>query len=130
MRNYWPRKFLRFLASGVANTAITYCLYLVFLHFTSAQWSYAIAFFLGVGLAYFLQRKFVFQTRGPQLGYLWVLAVYMLQFFLGLILLSFWVHVLDYPVELAPIFTVIVTIPVTYLLSARVFASKPKEKKN
>ena len=55
---------LRFLAAGALNTGLTYMLYLLLLQAFAYAVSYSVAFVVGIGLSYLLNRWFVFQAGG------------------------------------------------------------------
>jgi putative flippase GtrA len=115
---------LRFLASGAANTLITWAVYAALLLVLPYRWSYTLAYALGIGLAYLLYRYYVFGRSGGRLGPLWVALIYLLQYLLGLALVSFWVQVLLAPIVLAPLFAVAVSLPLTYGLNRWVFRTR------
>lgn len=83
--------------------------------------SYAIAFFSGIALAYLLNRYFVFRATGGRFGLILIFCIYTGQFILGLGLVSVWVQWLNGPITIAPLFSITLTLPVTFLLSRRVF---------
>ncbi|MEO8117745.1 MAG: GtrA family protein [Rhodoferax sp.] len=112
---------MRFLASGAFNTAVTYGVYLVLLQVLSYLVSYSIAFALGIGLAYVLNRYVVFGASGGRYGPLLVLLIYLGQFVLGLGLVSVWVQWLTGPEALAPLFSIAISLPLTFLLNRMVF---------
>lgn len=116
---------LRFLASGAVNTLLTWAVYALLLLVLPYRWSYTIAYALGIGLAYLLYRYYVFGRSGGRAGPLWVALIYLLQYLLGLGLVSLWVQVLAAPVVLAPLFAVAVSLPLTYLLNRWVFRARP-----
>ena len=116
---------VRFLASGGVNTLVTWAVYYLLLNIFSYRWSYTIAYALGIALAYFLYRFYVFRRPGGRAAPLWVGLIYLLQYLLGLALVSLWVQVLGAPVALAPLFAVALSLPLTYLLNRWVF--RPRE---
>lgn len=118
------RPVLRFLASGAVNTLVTWAVYAALLLVLPYRLSYTIAYALGIAIAYLLYRYYVFNRSGGRLGPLWVAAIYLLQYLLGLALVSFWVQVLAAPVVLAPLFAVAVSLPLTYLLNRWVFRTR------
>lgn len=115
---------LRFLASGGLNTAVTWAIYAVLLQVMSYRWSYTIAYVLGIALAYVLYRYYVFRERAGRLGPLWVALIYLFQYVLGIALVSLWVQTLRQPPVWAPIFAIVLSLPVTYLLNRLVFRRK------
>ena len=56
-------RFFRFLISGAINTSVTYGIYLLLLPVMSYPISYSIAYVIGIGVAYFLNRAFVFRAH-------------------------------------------------------------------
>lgn len=129
MRNFKKRKlvacnrsnFLRFLASGAVNTLASYAMYLVLLQVFTYRCSYAIAFSIGIVMAYLLNRYFVFRSPSGRLGPIFVTLIYLGQFAIGMGLVSAWVQWLNGPVALAPFFSVVLTLPVTFFLNRKVF---------
>lgn len=111
----------RFLLSGACNTLATYLLYALLLQAIGYRWAYSAAFACGVVLSYGLQRWFVFRRSGGTFGPLWVAAIYLLQYLLGIALVTLWVRGLGLAQILAPAFAIVLTLPCTYLASRRVF---------
>lgn len=118
--------FTRFLISGVLNTGITYALYLGLLQLCSYQMAYTGAFVLGVFISYGLNAKFVFRT-GVAIGSLIRFpVVYLAQYVLGLVLVSILAEFVGMATWLAPIFAILVTVPLTFVLSRTIFSPKKK----
>ena len=113
--------FLRFLASGVANTAVTYVLYALLLMVMPYRWAYSLAFAAGIALAYVLYRFFVFRTSAGRSGLFWVITIYAAQYLMGLGLVTLWTDLLGLPDLLAPAFAVAITLPLTFVLNRLVF---------
>ncbi len=113
---------VRFLASGGLNTLVTYIAYLVLLRWLPYQQSYSIAFASGIALAYVLNRYYVFRRPGGSLGPVYVAMIYAGQYLLGLLIVSAWVDWLGAPQKLAPLVAIAISLPLTYLFNARVFA--------
>ena len=118
----WQGAFVRFLLSGAVITTATYVLYLLLIPLLSYRTSYTIAFIVGIALAYGLNRFFVFRSKGGLSAMTLFPAVYLLQYILGLGIVSFWIETLGWYVELAPLAAIALTIPLTFLLSRRLFA--------
>jgi putative flippase GtrA len=114
----------KFLLSGAANTLVTYVFYLWLLNWLPYRLSFSISFFTGIVLAYLLARYVVFQKPAGRLGPVWMLLIYVLQYLLGLFMVTIWVKGLSAPPFLAPIFATLCSLPVTYLLSRRVFRGR------
>ena len=115
---------IRFIASGGINTLATWALYAVLLTVLPYQWSFMIAYVLGIALAYLLYRFFVFRRKGGRLAAVWVAVIYLWQYLLGMALVHAWVRVLVQPQIWAPIFAVAVSMPRTFVLNRWVFRSR------
>lgn len=113
--------FIRFLASGAFNTGASYALYLGLLQALPYRLSYTLAFASGIVLAYVLNRYFVFRTSGGKYGPILVLLIYLGQFILGLGLVSIWVQLINGPATMAPLFSIALSLPITFLLNRKVF---------
>lgn len=119
--------FGRFLLSGAFNTTATYLLYLALLRFMPYRLSYTISFICGIVIAYILNLSFVFRARGGMKTIALFPLVYLAQYLAGLGVVSLWVELLDWQASLAPIAAIIVTIPLTFVLSRLVFDRKKSE---
>ena len=115
---------LRFLLAGGLNTAVTYLLYLGLLRVTSYQVSYAIAFTCGIAISYALGRVFVFKTHRGYRSVLMLPLVYLVQYAVGAAVVWAWVTLLHQHPVLAPAVAILVTLPLTYLLSKFAFVGK------
>lgn len=116
-----PAAFTRFLLSGGFNTAVTYVLYLVLLQFLPYWFSYTLTFSFGIALAYVLSRYFVFgMPRSGKRIFLFPI-IYFFQFLAGLLIVFIWVDVLRWSSSLAPLASIAITIPATFILTKWVF---------
>lgn len=118
--------FFRFLVSGGINTLVTYLIYLVLLNVASYQLSYSIAYVSGIGISYFLNRWYVFQAHRGMRSILLYPLVYMVQYGLGLLVLWIWIDKMALNAKAGPLIVVIVSVPMTYILSKLVFGGKKK----
>src|SRR6218665_1164768 len=116
----------RFLASGILNILASYALYRLLLDFMvmTYAWAYSISWLVGLGVAYGLQRYYVFRQTGGRFGLLWGRAIYLAQYLLGLALGVLWVRGWGLPQIWAPGFSIMVSFPLTYLASRRVFRAR------
>jgi putative flippase GtrA len=85
--------------------------------------SYTIAYAFGIVLAYLLYRFYVFGRKARAFGPMWVALIYLSQYLLGVGLVNVWVQLLRQPALWAPLFSVLISLPLTYLLSRWVFPS-------
>lgn len=120
--------FVRFLLSGGLNTVVTYGMYLVLLQWLSYRMSYTIAYVFGIALAYQLNRMFVFCShRGARTLFSFPL-VYLAQYLLGLFVLWFLIGKLELNEKLGPLVVIVITVPITYVLSRLSFMGAEKKK--
>ena len=117
------RAFARFLLAGLANTAGTYLLYLLLLRWCGYRSAYTLAFLAGIVIAYELNRIFVFRARRDATSMFAVPLIYGLQYIVGLGIVMVAVEVISVPRSYAPILSIAVTVPMTFLLNRRAFSS-------
>lgn len=108
---------LRFLAAGAVNTAATYAIYYGLLerfHYTAA---YTIAYVAGILLSYVLNARFVFRVPLSWRGLMAFPLVYAVQYVLGVAVLYAAIEGFGVPRQVALLIVIVVTIPVTFVLS-------------
>ncbi|WP_454846339.1 GtrA family protein [Pseudomonas farris] len=115
----------RFLVSGGLNTALTYGIYLLVLLFLPYKTSYTISYISGIGIAYALNRFFVFKGHQGVKSVALLPLVYLIQYLFSLLILWVWVEKLGYDQRVAPLIAIIITIPLTFILSKLIFSKKP-----
>lgn len=113
-------EFFRFLAVGAFNTAAGYVLYLGLLQVFGYRVAYSIAFVLGVLVSYALNTRYVFRQPFSFSKLLQFPLVYVVQYALGIALLFVLVEVLSIPAFVAPLIVVVVSVPVTFVLSRKI----------
>lgn len=116
--------FARFLAVGLANTGATYLLYLLLLRWFGYRTSYTIAFVAGIFIAYELNRIVVFRAQRSASSMFAVPLIYLLQYGVGLGIVSAAVEWLSVPRPYAPLLSIAVTVPLTFLLNRWAFAGQ------
>lgn len=114
-------RFIRFLVSGLLNTATTYVIYLLLLSIVSYQASFTVAYLTGIVLAYFLNRLFVFQANRGAISIVLLPVVYLIQYLFGMIVLWIWIDVAQFNQKIGPLLVVALSIPLTYLLTKNIF---------
>lgn len=115
---------LRFLIAGGLNTAIGYALYLLMLPWIRYEIAYAIAYVLGIGTSYLLNAIFVFRRPLSMKAAFAFPLVYAVQLVLGSILLKILVDWMGIPEQFAPLIVVVLSLPMTFLLSRRIVNGK------
>ncbi len=114
----------RFLLSGAFNTLVTYIFYLVLIQFLPYRTSYTIVFIAGILLAYCLSRFFVFRVKGNLSAIPLFPAIYLIQYFIGLGVISLWIEIFGWNEALAPLAAIALTTPVIFILTRWVFSKK------
>lgn len=122
MNTFW--QFVKFGVVGLSNTLISYVVYLIGIHLGI---HYLIASVLGfvvsVQNAFYWNNRYVFQKKeGEERNWwkAWVktfLSYASTGLVLANILLVFWVDVLHIPEFLGPIFNLLVTVPLNFILN-------------
>ena len=112
---------IRFLGAGLANTGLTYALYLLLLAPLGYALAYSIAFVCGIGISFALNRGIVFKSRSRSWRQALFPLMYLVQFGLGLALVAFWVEMLALPAVFATPFAILFTVPLTFLASRWIF---------
>lgn len=120
MRN----EFIRFLLVGAANTLFSYLLFLLLLVYMNYLPAYSIAYCAGILFSYFLNVRFVFRQQVSLASFLKFPIVYVIQYALGAMMLWLLVGKAEISPALAMIGVILVTIPVTFMASRFVLASK------
>jgi putative flippase GtrA len=121
----WRRRgpeILRFLAGGASTTAVSYAIYLLLLTWLPYFSAYAIAYAAGIIWSYFANTWFVFRQRASLPRALAFPFVYLVQFAVGALLLMLVVDWLHWPATAGPLIVVVVTLPLTYVLSRWILA--------
>ena len=116
-------EFVRFLIMGGANTLVAYAIYLLLLNWIRYEIAYAIGYGFGIVLAYALSAAFVFRKPLSRRSAVRFPLVYVAQFLVSLGLLRIAVEIFSMPEWIAFGFTVVATIPVTFLLTRWVLHS-------
>jgi len=120
----FKNRFIRFLCTGGLNTAVTYGIYLLLLQVVNYQISYTISYVTGVVFTFFLNRLFVFKTHQGLKSLVLFPLVYVLQYLFGVLILWVGVQHLNLDVKLGPLVVIVLSIPLTYLLSKFVFVGR------
>lgn len=115
------QQFVRFLVSGATNTAASYALYLVLLHFMHYLIAYAIAYAFGIALSFCLMTRFVFRAPATTSTLLRFPLVYVAQFALGSALIYGLVEGMEVRASIAAAIAIVIVTPITFLVARYVF---------
>ncbi|MGF6329461.1 putative flippase GtrA [Pseudomonas sp. BS3782 TE3695] len=108
---------LKFVIGGGINTAFTYGLYFGLQVVMPYQVAYALAFATGIVFSYWFNATIVFKTPVSWKGFFSFPLVYLVQYLLSAVLLSVFVERMGIPQSVAPLVVIIVTIPITFVLT-------------
>jgi putative flippase GtrA len=112
-----PGSVLRFLVAGAATTVVTLGLYVLLLDILAYALAYTVAFVSGILIAYLLNSVFVFRTATSMRTFALFPLIYLVQYLVGLTVTAIWVDLLGLPPEVAALAAIVVTLPITYLLT-------------
>jgi len=115
-------QFARFVICGVINTLTTYLIYLICLYAVRYSMAYTLSFASGIFISYYLNSRYVFREELSWRKALKYPLVYLVQYLLGISSLYLLVELAGVSEVIAPIFVVLITVPVTFLLSRRIIA--------
>lgn len=110
-------QFGRFLVAGVANTAATWLLYLVFNLALPYLFAYTLAYALAVVLSYLINSIWVFRTPLSTRSFAGFPLVYAVQYLVSSGLLYVFVDHLRLRESIAPLLAVALTVPVTFMMA-------------
>ena len=110
-------EFIRFLIAGGVNTGLTLLLFDGLRRLIPYLAAYTIAYTAGIGISYLLNAAFVFrQPKSMRTAALFPL-VYVAQYLLGMLLMWLLVERAGFGPTVAAIAVVVVSVPVTFVLS-------------
>jgi putative flippase GtrA len=115
---------VRFALVGILNTASGYMLYLLFIGVMAYPIAYTISYVIGIIIAYVLNSVFVFKKPFKLSSAIQFPLVYVVQYAIGTLTLAILVENLRLDERLAPPVVIIVTFPVTYLMSRWIIVRK------
>lgn len=123
-------EWVRFVIVGGANTVATYVLYLALLYLVDYRVAFTTSFIVGIVIAYSLNAWFVFRTRWSLFKLFGYPVVYLIQYALGLLLLTVEVDALGVDRRLAPFINVVLLLPLTFLLNRWFLTRKGRRDEN
>jgi putative flippase GtrA len=110
-------EFSLFFLQGIANTVITYLLYLALVQVLSCQLAYTTVFILGVLFSYYFNSKYTFKQEMRWSILLQFIFVYLAQSLSGLMLIHFLTTRLNINKEWVLLFVMSFTFPLSFFLS-------------
>lgn len=116
--------FIRFVFSGGFNTAVTYLAYLALLTVWPYWVAYTATYALGIMMAYVVNRYWVFRQHRGALSVVLLPMIYVGQYAIGMLVVWAWVSVAGLDARWAPLASIAITVPITYVLSRLVFTTR------
>ena len=114
----------RFLLAGTATTVFSYAVYLVLLIVLPYIIAYVISYAAGIVFSYFINTYFVFRQQFSWKSLFQFPLVYIAQLIINLFVLWLAVDRFDMKQELAPLIAIVISIPVTYLMSRAIIKKR------
>lgn len=126
MKNIFRKnnEFLRFIFAGILNTGATYLIYLILLNRFYYGFAYTVSYLAGIIIMYFLNILFVFRTNGSVKKIMTFPLVYISQYFINYLILFTFVDFFSVEKKIAPIFVIIISMPITFILSRIILKEK------
>lgn len=107
----------RFLVGGAINTAATLALYWALQKVMHYQLAYLASYCAGIAISYAVNTRFVFRARHTWLKFAVFPLIYLITYVIGALVLRLSVDHLGVPVPVAPLVSIVVTLPVSFLLT-------------
>ncbi len=108
---------VRFVVAGAANTIASWLIYVGFLWVMSYVWAYSLSYVIGIALAYWVNSKFVFRAAMSWKKAFQFPSVYLVQYVIGLGVVYACVEWLGIGEAIAPIAGLVLTLPLSFLMS-------------
>lgn len=114
---FFKHSGVRFLLSSGVNTVLTYIIYLILTYFTFYMVAYTISYVSGIVISYLLNSLFVFNQPLSIKKAIQYPLVYVMQFVMGSVIVFSSVQYLHLPPQIAPLLSIIIVTPITFLLT-------------
>ena len=124
MTRFIEEEFFRFLIAGVVTTVLSYFIYLLFLVVVDYRYAFSISFAVGIVISFFTYSSFVFRKKYTWHKILKYPVIYLLQYIIGLFLITFVVESIGVNRQYAPLVNLILLTPLSFLLNRYFFKSK------
>jgi len=124
LKKFMTNAFLQFVMVGALNTVITYLIYITLLLYVPYMFAYSISYLVGIFIAYFLNTTIVFKTQTNLKSFFQFPLVYVVQYLINIYFLQLLIEHFGMNDKLAPIVTIIISIPITFILSKFVLTGR------
>ena len=110
-------QIIRFLAGGGLNTLLAYAIYLLLLQWLGFGFAYSISYLTTLFTSFAINSWFVFRTRWSWKRFSAFPLIHIVNYCLGLLVLSIWIKNLHLDERLAPLVAIAVNLPVNFVLT-------------
>ena len=117
LMKFFESAYFKYLLSGLLNTLFTYVVYLILIQIFNYRVSYTFSYCTGIFTSYLLNTIFVFKKNISFKKIIKYPFVYLIQYVIGFVVMYYWVEIFLFNESLAPIFVIIITTPISFLLS-------------
>ena len=121
---FYDLQFVRFVLYAGVNTLLTYALYALLTFVMPYSIAYTISYLSGIGISYVLYSRYVFRAALRLGKFIQYPIVYVVQYLLNITLLSVLVSAFHIDRLIAPWFVILLSMPVTFLLSRVIITRK------
>ncbi len=111
------RPFLRFVIVGALNTALTFGIYVVLVHFLHYQLAYAISYVAGIALQFLLHSRFVFRVPLRVVNLVGYPPIHVVLYAFGAALLYVLVARMGMNLRIAPLLVIVSSVPLSFALT-------------
>lgn len=118
------KEFIRFLIMGALNSLLTYLVYLILIIPFNYGGSYAISYFLGIIFSFYMNTIYVFKEKISIRKMFKFPLVYLVQFLISELFLYLFVDSLNINKRIAPLIVIIISVPLTFILSKYIIKGK------
>lgn len=112
--------------AGVINSVSTYVIYVLIVLAAPYAVAYTISYVAGIGISFLLNTSYVFRAAPTKRAAAQYPFVYAVQYLVGLIGLHLLVRYLGVDARIAPLITLLVTVPLSFVLSRRVIRGRSR----
>ncbi|MFD1929829.1 GtrA family protein [Sporosarcina siberiensis] len=118
-------EFLKFIVVGVLNTAIYYFVFLFCLHFLNLHYFVAHIFSVVISIvgSFFLNTKYTYNVEITWRKFFYFPLTQLVNVIVTMLLLVLLVESLHVNSQFAPLLALVVTIPITFIITGRVLKS-------
>lgn len=116
------REFLRFVIVGVMNTGVYYAIYFSLLQFSGFHYliSHAVGVLLSMVFSYFLNVYFTYNVKPSWKTFFLFPVTQAVNIIVTVVVLWFLVDVFRFSAIYAPFMALVLTVPITFLVTGRV----------